>query len=196
MRICAKHLPIREPLYEFGAYRVQGTPEEDLRPLFEGMEYVGSDMREGPGVDRVLDLHDIDLPDASAACVICLDTLEHVEYPRKALAELYRILRSDGIAIISSVFEFPIHNYPNDYWRFTPEGFRSLLREFQHNEIFSFGATEFTPRSIVGVGFKAAPADLCGFREDCDNWAKWHSAIIREMLKTRQQDQPAAPQSQ
>ncbi len=62
MRICAKHLPIREPLYEFGAYRVQGTPEEDLRPLFEGMEYIGSDMREGPGVDQVLDLHDIDLP--------------------------------------------------------------------------------------------------------------------------------------
>ncbi len=185
MRICAAHLPLQEPIYEFGALRVQGMPEEDLRPLFPGKTYVGSDMREGPGVDRVLDLHDIDLPDASVACAICLDTLEHVEYPRRALSEIYRILAPTGIAIISSVFEFPIHNYPSDYWRFTPEGFRSLLKAFGHSEVFSFGATDVTPRSVTGVGFKGDAPDLAVFRQECGKWERWNSAIIREMLKTR-----------
>ncbi len=185
MRICASLLPIDEPIYEFGALRVQGMPEEDLRPLFPGKTYIGTDMRQGPGVDQVLDLHDIDLPDASVASVICLDTLEHVEYPRRALAEIHRVLRSDGIAIISSVFEFPIHNHPSDFWRFTPEGFRSLLKAFNHSEVFSFGATDVTPRSVTGVGFKGAVPDLATFREECDKWERWNSAIIREMLRTR-----------
>lgn len=118
-----------------------------------------------------------------------------MEYPRRALDEIHRILDASGIAIISSVFEFPIHNYPNDYWRFTPEGFRSLLKAFGHTEIFSFGASEVTPQCVVGVGFKSDPPDLGAFRKDCGNWQQWHSAIILEMRKTRQQDQPATESS-
>lgn len=165
MQIFARHILVAEPIYEFGAYHVQGMPEEDLRPLFEGKDYIGSDMRAGPGVDMILDLHEIDLPDATASCVICLDTLEHVEYPRNAMSEIHRILRPDGIAVISSVFEFPIHNHPNDYWRFTPEGFRSLLKAYHHTEIFCFGASDISPRSVVGVGFKSEPPPLDDFRK-------------------------------
>ena len=40
-------------------------------------------MREGPGVVRILDLHGLDVPDNSVGTVIMMDTLEHVEYPRK-----------------------------------------------------------------------------------------------------------------
>jgi 2-polyprenyl-3-methyl-5-hydroxy-6-metoxy-1,4-benzoquinol methylase len=47
-------------------------------------------MREGLGVDRILDLHDIDLPSESAGTIICLDTLEHVEYPHRALEDICR----------------------------------------------------------------------------------------------------------
>ena len=36
----------------------------------------------------------------------------HVEYPRRAMAEIHRILKDDGIVIISSVMNFPIHAYP------------------------------------------------------------------------------------
>jgi SAM-dependent methyltransferase len=194
-RLCAKHLPIKGPIYEFGAYRVENVPEENLRPLFPGIEYIGSDMRDGPGVDQILDLHNIDLPDDMAECVLCLDTLEHVEYPRHALAEINRILSPGGIAIISSVFEFPIHNHPNDYWRFTPEGFRSLLQDFRHSEIFSFGRSEVSPQCVVGVGFKSEPPDLEGFLENSHNWEKWNSAILEEMIKSRQHRQSTEPDS-
>lgn len=72
-------------------------------------------MRLRPGVDRVLNLHELDLLDASVGTAICMDTMEHVEYPRQAMKELHRPLMLGGALIISSVINFPIHGYPNDY---------------------------------------------------------------------------------
>jgi SAM-dependent methyltransferase len=147
-------LPIRGPIYEFGAFQVTDQIGfADLRPLFPGVDYVGCDMREGVGVDRVLDLHAIDLPGESVGTVLCFDTLEHVEDPRKALQELYRILEPEGIAVISSVMNFPIHDHPHDYWRFTPEAFRSILKPFSSSWVGVFGSDLF-PHTVVGVGFK------------------------------------------
>jgi hypothetical protein len=55
VKIAADTLPILEPIYEFGALQVPGQEGfADLRPIFAGKEYVGCDMREGPGVDRIL----------------------------------------------------------------------------------------------------------------------------------------------
>jgi len=154
VNICAKSLPIIEPIYEFGSLQVPGQEGfADLRPIFPDMEYVGCDMREGVGVDRLLNLHHIDLPDESVGTVLCLDTLEHVEYPRRGMEEIRRILKSDGLVVISSVMNFPIHDYPNDYWRFTPEAFNSLLQYF--NIYYSdFAGDEQFPHTVIGVAFK------------------------------------------
>src|SRR5215471_3556816 len=78
-------VPLEGPIYEFGAFQVPGQ-DGDLRGLFPGHKYVGSDFRPGPGVDVILDLHHLDLPDESVATAICLDTLEHVEYPERAVS--------------------------------------------------------------------------------------------------------------
>jgi SAM-dependent methyltransferase len=111
--IVSRTLPIVEPVFEFGSLQVPGQVGfANLRPLFSSLVYVGCDMQEGPGVDRVLNLHNIDLPSESVGSVLCFDTLEHVEYPRKALDEIHRILKPDGIAVISSVMNFPIHVLP------------------------------------------------------------------------------------
>lgn len=168
--IAARHLPIQEPIYEFGALQVPGQEGfADLRPLFPEREYVGADMRGGRGVDRVLNLHEIDLPPGSAGTVICLDTLEHVEYPHRALEEIHRILKTDGTALISSVMNFPIHDYPYDYWRFTPEAFRSLLRPFEGSFVGFAGDDRF-PHTVVGLGFKGPVPDLSGFSRDFEEW--------------------------
>ncbi|WP_028546798.1 class I SAM-dependent methyltransferase [Paenibacillus taiwanensis] len=152
--ICAALLPIEEPVYEFGSYQVQGQEVlADLRPLFPDKTYVGCDMRPGPGVDRVLDLHNIDLPDATAGFVLSLDTLEHVEDPRLALQEIHRILKPDGIVIISSVMNFPIHDHPADYWRFTPQAFASILKPFDV-VLTDYAGEELFPHTVVGIGIK------------------------------------------
>jgi SAM-dependent methyltransferase len=182
VNIIAKHIPVADPIYEFGSMQVPGQEEfADLRPLFSGKQYFGADMREGPGVDKILNLHEIELPSGCVGTVLCLDTLEHVEYPHKALEEIYRILKPDGIVIISSVMNFRIHDYPHDYWRFTPEAFKSLLKPFSDSFVGFVGLKDF-PHTVVGIGFKEKSFPLSQFEMDYEKWKA--SYEIRAGLST------------
>jgi SAM-dependent methyltransferase len=154
VKICAGTLPVSEPIYEFGSLQVQGQEGfADIRPLFPAKQYIGADMRKGTGVDIILSLHQINLPSESVGTVLILDTLEHVEFPRKAIEESYRILKPNGILVISSVMNFPIHDYPYDYWRFTPEAFKSLLTPFKSSFVGFAGKSDF-PHTVIGIGIK------------------------------------------
>ncbi|MDR2017927.1 MAG: class I SAM-dependent methyltransferase [Syntrophobacterales bacterium] len=172
--IIAKTLPIEQPVYEFGALQLPGLEGiADLRSFFSGKEYVGCDMREGTGVDRVLNLHHIDQPDSTVGTVITLDTLEHVEFPHTALHEIHRILKPDGIVVITSVLDFRIHATPYDYWRFTPDGFRSLLAPFASSFVGYAGIDRF-PHTVVGIGFKGRQYPLEKFYEEFEKWrVRW-----------------------
>lgn len=150
---CTKHIDFLEPIYEFGSYQVQSADVSDLRPFFPGKQYIGTDMRPGPGVDLVMDVTDTKLDSESVGSVVLLETLEHVKYPFVAMAEARRILQPEGVVIISSVFNFPIHAHPDDYWRFTPSAFELLLADFRYS-IIDWNGDKKSPKSVVGVGFK------------------------------------------
>jgi SAM-dependent methyltransferase len=149
----ARIADLPEPIVEFGSLQVEAGQVSDLRPLFAGREFVGTDMREGPGVDRVEDLRDLTFGDGSVGTAICLDTLEHCEDPPAACRELARVTADGGVCILSSVMLFGIHGYPNDYFRFTPEGFRSMLGGFDYRWVAGIGNPEI-PFQVVGVGAK------------------------------------------
>jgi len=180
VEILADELPA--PIYEFGSYQVEGQEGfADLRVFFPGKKYVGCDMRHGKGVDIVMNIHEIDLPDSVAGTVLIFDTLEHVEFCRKAMSEVYRILKPGGMVVVSSVMKFRIHDYPNDYWRFTPEGFKSLLREFSYSLVDSVGEAAF-PHTVVGVGVKGdLPEER--IRSLADKMARWERAERQSPIK-------------
>jgi hypothetical protein len=48
---------------------------------------------------------------------------------------------------------FGIHGYPNDYFRFTPEGFRELLSGFDDVRVCGIGDPAI-PREVFGVGVR------------------------------------------
>lgn len=182
--IAARCLPIQDPIVEFGSLQVPGQEEfADLRPIFPGRNYVGADMREGLGVDRILDLHSIDLPSESVGSVLCLDTLEHAEYPHLALREIHRILSpTHGVVVISSVMDFPIHDYPYDYWRFTPTAFESLLKPFKHAFV-GFAGRETFPHTVVGVGFKGDVPDLSALTEQYRKWQRAQRYEFKQVVR-------------
>jgi hypothetical protein len=176
--IFAETIPVEEPIYEFGSFQVPGQEAiADLRPYFPDKRYIGTDMREGRGVDRVLDLHDLDIETGEIGAAIMIDTLEHVEYPHRALKEVHRVLADRGIVLMTSVMRFPIHEHPYDYWRFTPEAFRSLLKGFEFSWADFAGEPDF-PHTVVGIGAKAEiePTVFGRFLERFEAWKGWARA--------------------
>jgi len=183
LKLAIETLPVKDPVYEFGAYQVAEAPENcDIRPLLRQHQYVGCDMRAGPGVDKVLDLHRIALPDNSVGTVFLMDTLEHVEYPHQAMSEIHRILKPDGMVIMSSVLDFFIHATPNDFWRFTPDGFRSLLKHFACHHVGYYGREVF-PHTLVGIGFKGSAPVLDHYLARYQQWAKEQTRKVEKISR-------------
>ena len=60
--------------------------------------YVSGDLTPGRG-DRVINIESIDFADGSFDGVVCSHVLEHVD-DRSALAELHRVLKPGGLALI------------------------------------------------------------------------------------------------
>jgi SAM-dependent methyltransferase len=148
-RIVATSPP--EPVIEFGALRAPTqTHLPSVRSVFTGFEYSGADMMPGVGVDQLQDLRQIGIRDHSIGTVLLLDTIEHVEDPRAAIAELRRCMTANGILLLTSHLFFPKHAYPYDYWRFTSDGILSLLKDFPHHHAAEGGLRLF-PHTVVGL---------------------------------------------
>lgn len=95
---------------------------------------VDLDVRRRP--DVVADVSDLRcFPDESLDRVFLLEVLEHVKQPDAALAEIHRVLAKDAVLALSTPFFFEIHDEPDDFYRFTEQGLRHLLRRFRDVEI-------------------------------------------------------------
>lgn len=152
--IVARTMDLPEPIVEFGSYQVTGAPIENLRPLFGGKSYIGCDVRPGPGVDRIEDLERLSFADGSIGTVVLLDTLEHVQDPARAVAEVQRVLRPGGIVIATTVMDLFIHCRP-DYWRFTPDAMRHIFADFGAS-LFGWHGNAEKPHTVFAVAVKDA----------------------------------------
>lgn len=92
---------------------------------------VGFDIHPGVGVDIVGDAHDLPFKDEEFEQILCTEVLEHLHTPEKAIGEMYRVLKNGGRLILTTRFLFPIHDAPNDCFRYTEYGLRHLLRDFK-----------------------------------------------------------------
>jgi SAM-dependent methyltransferase len=155
VKIVSEVFDLAEPLYEIGSLQVPGQEDfADLRKYFPGKTYIGCDLQDGIGVDRIEDVQSLSLEDEVAGTVLMMETLEHVEHCRQAMNEVYRVLREGGVLVVSSAMYFPVHEFPADYWRFTPEGLDALLKRFTTRVVGWQGTPKF-PHTVYGVAFKS-----------------------------------------
>ncbi len=81
------------------------APENMFYNIFinhENINYLTADLNDKkPNVMEKMDIKDIQYPDNTFDFIYCSHVLEHVPDDRKAINELYRVLKPDGKAIIS-----------------------------------------------------------------------------------------------
>ncbi|MBI3380347.1 class I SAM-dependent methyltransferase [Candidatus Gottesmanbacteria bacterium] len=83
----------------------------------------------------------IPLPSIFIDTALLLTVLEHLANPTKVLKEINRILKKNGKVIICTVENYPSHNLPLNYFRFTKFGLSEILTEngFKEAKIISYG---------------------------------------------------------
>lgn len=104
-----------------------------IKPLLERVRYDVLDPVDTYKPDIVGDLQAMPVDDAFYDSVICLAVLEHVPRPWDGVKEMLRVLKPGGFLFLYVPFLAPYHaepGYYSDFWRFTDEGIKTLLYEF------------------------------------------------------------------
>jgi SAM-dependent methyltransferase len=91
---------------------------------------VFTDVAVNPLIDYAVDAHRLPFDDASFDAVVAQAVLEHVADPVLCVAEIHRVLRSDGLIFAETPFMQQVHLGRYDFTRFTHLGHRRLFRMF------------------------------------------------------------------
>ena len=103
-----------------------------------GVEWVKSDMQEGADVDVVADAHDLAgtfRPIALAQnlapfdAYVAVSVYEHLRRPWVAARAAAEVLKPGGLAYVATHQTFPLHGFPQDYFRFSREGLASIFED-------------------------------------------------------------------
>ena len=134
MKTCFVHWPsLQEELSPFLG-ELQGkvlNAGSGRRSIFipKATEMINMDLESFENVDVVGDLESIPFDDKTFDGVLNVAVLEHVKRPWIVIQELSRVLKRGGKLLCVVPFFQPIHYVPTDYFRFTPDGIRSLLED-------------------------------------------------------------------
>lgn len=90
---------------------------------------IGFDHRPGPNVDVVGDAHQLPFENEKFDLILCTELLEHLHSPEIAIKEIRRVLKPGGLLLLTTRFVFPLHDVPNDFYRYTKYGLQHLLRD-------------------------------------------------------------------
>lgn len=193
VRLFAQHFSSIGPIVELGScFTPESRALADIRGYFPGREFIGCDIRQGPGVDRIEDAEALSFAGESVGAVLLFEILEHLQHPERAVAEARRVLRPDGLLAVSVPFNYRIHGFPTDYRRLTTSGIHTLLEDFPARVVFAVGP-RLKPAFVFAVASptRSAEFDACTarFRGAVEAWAsRTRRRGLASVLKERARD--------
>ena len=118
---------VQGPLLEVGSRAWQGEEGNAAQVCREaGLEWEGTDIVAGEGVDFVLDMLDrqaVGDVGRQWATVLVFNLLEHVYNPIDALENAMSLVAPGGAAVVVGPVVWQLHDYPRDFWRPMPDFF-------------------------------------------------------------------------
>ncbi len=122
-----------------------GCGSMPYRTLFEQKvkSYLGADLSDNPAIDIHLDEKGkLNYNNSQADVLLSTQVLEHVDDPELYLQESHRILKEDGLLLLTTHGYWMYHPDPYDYWRWTSAGLKKIV-ERNGFEVIDF-------RGIIG----------------------------------------------
>lgn len=155
-----------------------------------GVSYTGLDVSAGENVDVVAEEpYNFPLQSERFDLVISGQAFEHIEFPWLTIQEMSRVLKPGGYAIVIAPSSGPQHRFPQDCWRFYPDGMRALAKWAVLDEVLCttfWGETEIhlwgdtvavlqKPGPSAVARFAVTEADIAQMR----GYSPMRSAVIR-----------------
>lgn len=100
---------------------------QPFREMFPGVDYVGVDLEDGDGVDVVWNLESGVGDLKPADLLICCSVMEHTPRPWILAETLQKLVKPGGSIYIAVPWVWRYHPYPDDYFRFSFSGIKSLF---------------------------------------------------------------------
>ncbi len=97
--------------------------------FFKFDEYIKMNTELGKNTDIVGKAENIPCEEASFDSIVCTQVLGDVFEIQKAFSEFYRVLKSGGVILITESLFDPLHDEPNDFWRFTQHSLQRLAED-------------------------------------------------------------------
>ncbi len=106
-----------------------GAGKSPYRKFFtNSSKYIKLDKFDHEGKpDIIADATKIPLKNNSVDSIVCFQLLEHLQDPKKAVDEMYRVLKKNGICLVTTHMATVLHGEPYDYFRFTKYGLKDVL---------------------------------------------------------------------
>ena len=106
----------------------------------------------------VCDASSLPLKSSKFDGVICVNSLYYYKNPFDAVREFSNVLKKNGRLVIITPFIYPIHDAPDDKYRFTEYGIRELLKEdFRIEKIKAVGGIFNLPAVFFHSLIKGIP---------------------------------------
>ena len=80
--------------------------------------------------------------------VLCTYVLEHIYDIKSAIKNLNFLLKEKGNLVVSVPFIYPLHDEPEDFWRFTEHALKNLFSDFKILTIKRTGIRQFPTQYI------------------------------------------------
>jgi SAM-dependent methyltransferase len=138
---------VAESLQEGSSILDAGAGESVYKRLFSHCNYKAIDLAVGESrwnyanLDYIGPLHEMPIGDEIFDAVLCTQVLEHLEWPRESVKEMYRVLKPGGKLFMTVPMTHPEHQTPYDFFRYTSYGLESICKHagFHDLKIIPFG---------------------------------------------------------